>query len=116
MIAHLVLFTPKASLTPDAQVALLDALSSALREIESIRRVRVGKRRTHGWAYEQLMQVNYSHAAVLEFDDIDGLRAYLQHPAHANLATQFFSTFERALMYDFELIEGEAALQQLLDD
>ena len=53
--------------------------------------------------YELLMRTDYSHAAILEFDDLDGLKAYLEHPAHASLAEQFFSAFEDGLCYDFEL-------------
>ena len=40
----------------------------------------------HGRAYESLMHVDYQYAAVLEFDDSAGLRAYLEHPAHQRLA------------------------------
>jgi Stress responsive A/B Barrel Domain len=56
--------------------------------------------------YEALMRSHYSHAAVLEFDDIAGLRAYLDHPAHTQLASRFFESFEEALIYDYELEEG----------
>jgi hypothetical protein len=47
---------------------------------------------------------------VIEFEDRAGLMAYLDHPAHEQLASQFFSAFEEALMYDFELLEGTAGL------
>ena len=53
-------------------------------------------------------------AAVLEFDDAAGLQAYLEHLAHQQLASQFFKAFEQALMYDFDLQEGEAGLAALL--
>jgi hypothetical protein len=36
--------------------------------------------------------------------------AYLDHPAHEQLASRFFSAFEEALMYDFELLDGTAEL------
>ena len=52
------------------------------------------------------MRSHYSHAAVLEFDDIAGLRVYLDHPAHAQLASRFFESFEEALIYDYELEQG----------
>jgi hypothetical protein len=89
-------------------------LATALREIPSIRRARVGRRLTHGRPYEALMRVNYEYAALLEFDDLAGLQAYLQHPAHETLASRFFASFEEALMYDFELKEGADALGDLL--
>ena len=52
------------------------------------------------------MRSHYPYAALLEFDDIPGLKAYLDHPVHAQLATRFFEAFEEALMYDYELREG----------
>ena len=110
MIAHVVLFRPRGDLSPAARHALAEAFETALREIPSIRRARVGMRVLHGRAYEALMHVDYQYAAVLEFDDAAGLRAYLEHPAHQRLASQFFEVFEHALMYDFDLKEGTAGL------
>lgn len=116
MMAHVVLFRPKAGLAPQAREALAAAFSDALREIESVRRARIGRRRTHGRAYEQSMREDYTHAAILEFDDIQGLKSYLEHPAHEKLGALFFACFEQALMYDFEMNEGEAGAQILLKD
>ena len=113
MIAHVVLFRPRADLSPSARTALAEVFETALREIPSIRRARVGTRVLHGRGYEALMQVDYQYAAVIEFDDADGLKAYLEHPAHQSLAAQFYSAFERALMYDFEFHEGAAGLRAL---
>jgi hypothetical protein len=107
MIAHVVLFRPRTDLAPDARDALTGAFEAAIREIPSIRRVRVGKRVTHGRPYEALMRVDYQYAALLEFDDLAALKAYLEHPAHERLATQFFAAFEEALMYDFEWMGGD---------
>lgn len=106
VIAHLVLFTPQADLQEADRRGLADALTQALREIPSIRRARVGKRVRHGRAYEALMRTNYEYAALLEFDDVGGLKAYLEHPVHDALGARFFAAFEDALMYDFELKEG----------
>ena len=114
MIAHLVLFEPRADLSTTDRAALVDALKAALHEIPSIRRVRVGRRVVHGRAYENLMRTNYSYAAVLEFEHLDGLTAYLEHPAHEQLAARFFATFKEALMYDFELRDGEEGIGALL--
>jgi hypothetical protein len=65
----------------------------------------VGRRVTIGRPYETLMRTDYSHAALLEFDDVAGLRAYLEHPAHQELAHRFFESFEEALLYDYEVEE-----------
>ena len=87
-------------------------MSTALTAIPSIRRVRVGRRVTHGGGYEQLMRNDYQYAAILEFDDLAGLQAYLQHPAHDALAEHFFAAVEEALMYDFQLEEGIEGLRE----
>jgi hypothetical protein len=114
VITHVVLFRPRAGLSAAARAELIDALRTALRTIPSIRRARMGHRVTHGRAYEQAMRVDYAFAALLEFDDIAGLRAYLEHPAHEALAARFFSVVDEALMYDFDLGEGEDGLTSLV--
>ena len=113
MIAHVVLFRPRATLTPAERARLADVFTTALREIPSIRRSRIGERVTHGRPYEALMTTHYSHAAILEFDDIAGLRAYLEHPAHEALGRLFFEAFEEALMYDFTMEDGVEAAASL---
>ena len=110
MTVHLVLFRPRPDLTDDQRAALASAFELALRGIPAIRRARVGRRVMIGRAYEALMRSDYPYAAVIEFDDETGLRAYLDHPAHQQLAARFFESFEDALIYDFELEEGAAAL------
>ena len=113
MIAHLVLFRPRPDLTDADRRLLADSLAVALREIPSVRRARIGRRVVHGRPYEALMRVNYEYAAVLEFDDLAGLKSYLEHPAHDRLAARFFDAVEDALMYDFELKEGDGGLELL---
>jgi hypothetical protein len=113
MVSHVVLFTPKPALSPDTRQRLIDAFARALREIPLIKRASIGRRVTHGRPYEQLMTVNYEYAAVLEFDDLAALQAYLQHPAHDALGSLFFEAFDVALMYDYEMQEGEAGLAGL---
>ena len=110
MIAHIVLFRPRADLSDSGRADLVSAFERAIREIPSIRGARIGTRVVHGRPYEALMRSNYSYAAVLEFDDLAGLKAYLEHPAHERLGSSFFEAFEEALMYDFEMQEGAAGL------
>ena len=69
---------------------------------------------THGRPYEQLMRADYTHIAMLEFDDVAGLKAYLEHPVHEQLATRFFAAFEEALMYDYEVAEGDAGVRWIV--
>jgi hypothetical protein len=114
VIAHVVLFRPRADLSASERTALVQAFARALRDIPSIRRSRIGTRVTHGRGYEQVMRENYQYAAVLEFDDMAGLKAYLEHPAHEALAERFYASFDVALMYDYEMREGEEGLASVL--
>lgn len=116
MTVHLVLFRPRADLSSDQRAALASSFEAALRAIPAIRQARVGRRVMTGRPYEAMMRADYPYAAVIEFDNAAGLRAYLDHPAHQQLATRFFESFEDALIYDFELQEGAAALASLLTD
>jgi Stress responsive A/B Barrel Domain len=114
VVAHVVLFRPREGLTPDQRTALVESFSRALREIPGIRRASVGKRITHGRSYEDLMKENYAFAAVLEFDDARALAGYLEHPAHTALGERFLNSFEAALIYDYEMMEGERGFTSLL--
>ena len=115
MITHVVLFRPRAGLSNQDRALLADALRTAIDTIPSIRRARFGQRVTHGRdGYEQAMRVDYQYAAMLEFDDLAGLKAYLEHPAHETLARRFFDVLDEGLMYDFDLREGGDGLTTLM--
>jgi hypothetical protein len=111
MIAHVILFHPHPDLAEADRQNLFDALGAAACGIPSIRSFRVGKRVTHGLpGYEQLMGKGYDYAAIVEFDDMDGLRAYLAHPSHAAIGGHFTASAEAALAFDYEMVEaGDAA-------
>ena len=114
MIVHMVLFRPRADLSDSGRVELAAAFETAIQMIPSIRGARIGTRVLHGRPYEALMSSNYPYAAVLEFDDLAGLKAYLEHPAHKRLGSCFFEAFEEALIYDFAMQEGAAGLAAAL--
>ena len=116
MILHVVLFRPRKELSADARRGLAEALRRAIDEISAIKRIRIGRRRTHGRPYEQLMREDYTHAAILEFEDMAALRAYLEHPSHADLGARFFECFEQALMYDFDVRDGHAGVAALIEE
>ena len=103
MIAHVVLFRLRADVSEDDRRALVEAWATALNEIPAIRRARVGRRVRIGRPYESLTRLDFPYAAVIEFDDVDGLRAYLDDPAHEAMATRLFAAIEDTLIYDFEI-------------
>ena len=106
MIVHVVLFSPKPDLSATDRAAVLEAVSSAAREIPSIRRLRVGKRIKHALpGYEQAMPDDYEYAVVIEFDDVAGLKSYLQHPSHVAAGHHFTASASKALAYDYEVAD-----------
>jgi hypothetical protein len=113
VITHVVLLRPRPDLSAAERAGLADALRTAIATIPSVRGARVGRRVTFGRGYEQLMEKDYEFVALLDFDDLDGLKAYLDHPAHALLAARFFQVLDEALMYDFETGDGVKGLEGL---
>jgi len=106
MLAHVLLFNVRDNVPTAERDALIDAWAKALREIPSIQRAHVGTRMRIGREYEQMMRTDYPYAAIIEFKDEAGLRAYLDHPAHADMANRFFAVLTDALIYDFEMSES----------
>ena len=106
MIAHVILFQPRADLSPAQRAGLLDAIAAAASRIPAVRRFRVGRRITHGLpGYEQLAQPPFEYAAIAEFDDPEALKAYLAHPAHEAIGAHFYGSAAAALAYDFEMVD-----------
>ena len=114
MISHLVLFKPRMTLGAAEKTAIVEHLKIAIAQCPTVRACRVGRRVQHGLAgYEQQMSEDYQYALILDFDNVEGLVAYLQNPAHAAIGGLFTSAASASLAYDYELVElGEA--QQLL--
>ncbi len=110
MIAHVILFSPRPELTAEDRRGLLNALVAAASGIPSIRGFRVGRRVTHGLpGYEQMMRDDYEFAAIIEFDDLAGLTAYLAHPSHESLGRHFTASASRSLAYDYAMAEAADA-------
>jgi hypothetical protein len=95
---------------------LIDAYAVALREIPSLRRAQVGRRVRIGRAYEEMLRTDFPSAAILEFDDLAGVKAYLDHPAHEEISTRFFAVAAETLVYDFEMEGSAEGLRGMLVD
>ncbi len=102
MLSHLVLMKPRADLTEAERRGLADALAAAARDIPSVRGIRIGRRVVHGAGYEQTSPDAADFLALIDFDDLAGLQAYLGHPAHQALGAKFRESLSAALVYDFE--------------
>lgn len=103
MIAHIVLLQPRADLTEVQRQDALATLERAATEVPEIRSVRVGRRVKHGLpGYEQLMPQEFEFALIIEVDDVEALKRYLQAPAHLALGQLFYTATSAALAYDYE--------------
>lgn len=103
MIAHIVLLQPRADLTGAQRQEALATLERAAADVPEIRRFRLGRRVRHGLpGYEQLMPQDFEFALIIEVDDIEALKRYLQAPAHVALGQLFYTATSAALAYDYE--------------
>jgi Stress responsive A/B Barrel Domain len=106
MIAHVILFRPRSDMSPGDRRAVLDGLAAAAIDIPSIRRLRIGRRVRHGRpGYEQLMQEDFEYTVIFEFDSMEDLTAYLEHPHHAAIGEHFTESAAAALAYDYEVVD-----------
>jgi hypothetical protein len=104
VIGHIVLFNPAAPMSAEEEDALVESLSSAVRQCPTVIACRIGRRVRHGRpGYEQAMREDYPYALQLDFADVEGLLAYLAHPAHAALGDAFARS--SSLAYDYDLRE-----------
>lgn len=79
-----------------------------MREIPTVRAVRVGRRVAIGAGYDARMPDAADYFVLLDFDDAAGLLTYLGHPAHEELGARFGDSLAAALVYDFEGVGLEA--------
>jgi hypothetical protein len=103
MVTHVVLMKPRPELAAADRQAFIASFERALREIPTIRGVRLGRRVTHGAGYEQVAPDVADFLATIDFDDLAGLQTYLRHPAHDELGARFGEALSAALVYDFEV-------------
>jgi hypothetical protein len=114
MFLHIVLFKPRPDLSDTDRHALEAALVSALSGIASVRGFHLGRRTRHGAGYEASMREDLEFVAIVEFDDLDSLRAYLEHPAHKELGSRFTDAVAASFIYDYEMEDG-TSLGRLLE-
>jgi len=102
VIAHIVFFRPRATLSDEQRRALVNALRAAVEGISEIKRATIGKRLLlNRPGYETQMAEHYEYSAILEFDSETDLRAYLDHPSHNDLGRLLFTSADAVLAYDF---------------
>ena len=105
MTVHIVLFRPRADVTDGQREALFEAMRVAARGIPSVRGFRIGQHIAQPIPYVISGFPAFPWVALLEFDDEEGLRAYLAHPLHQSLGAQFNAAAESALIYDYTITD-----------
>lgn len=106
MIAHIVLLQPKPDLTEAQRADALETIRRSAANLPDVRRVSLGRRVKHGLpGYEQLMPQDFAFALIVEVEDVDALKRYLQAPAHVALGHLFYTATSAALAYDYEIEE-----------
>jgi hypothetical protein len=110
MVVHVVLFRPRGDIAESEKRAMMEAVATAAARVPSVRRFVVGSRVTHGAAYERLTPPDFPYVAIAEFDDLEGLQAYLHHPEHEKLGELFYRLQDAALAYDYEVRPANAEM------
>jgi stress responsive alpha/beta barrel protein len=106
VIAHIILLQPRPDLTDRERGEALEAFRRAAIDIPEVRRFRLGRRVKHGLpGYEQVMAQDLEYALIVEVDDVDALKRYLQAPAHEAMGGLFYTAAKTALAYDYALEE-----------
>jgi hypothetical protein len=108
MVSHVVLMKPRPDLSATDRQALVDAFDRAIREIPSVRSVRIGRRVSHGASDEARVPDGADYLVIIDFDDLAGLQAYLRHPAHDELGARFRQSLSSALVFDYQVGGMEA--------
>jgi hypothetical protein len=103
VIVHIVLLQPKADLGEAQRAGALETIRRSAANLPDVR-LRLGRRIKHGLpGYEQLMAQDFEFALIVEVDDVDALKRYLQAPAHVALGQLFYEATSSALAYDYAI-------------
>lgn len=107
MIYHMLLLKEPDGLTAEARRELIRAFQHAIREIPTVRQVHLTRRIRVDTEYEGLMPEIADYAIMIEFDNVTGLKTYLNHPAHEDLGRRFAESVQAPLILDFETVGFE---------
>jgi stress responsive alpha/beta barrel protein len=119
MIAHIVLFNPKAGVSEIGFRSFAKTIQAACRQIQAIQRANVGRRIEVDAGYPRSFgEKTYRFVAIFEFEDPAGLREYLKHPLHKHLGKLFWEMCESTVVVEAAMADGrgEELVDFLLDD
>jgi hypothetical protein len=93
MIAHVLLIKPKATTDSSVWESLFNRLRELPAVIPDIKSVQVGKN-------VSVLPQGYTYGLVMHFEDADGLKAYINHPAHDAIAKDLVAECEDRIELD----------------
>lgn len=106
MIGHIVLFTPKASLSAAQRRSFAQSVLETCTAIPSVSRASIGRRIDVNAGYSRSFgDKTYEFAAVLEFSERQGLIAYLNDPRHHTLGRLFWECCEASIISEVESVD-----------
>ena len=117
MIAHIVLFSPRADRSPDDLRSFAQSVIDTCRSVPSVQRSYVGRAAHVDPGYHRSFgDKTYEFAAVLEFVSRSELVAYLTHPLHHELGRLFWENCASTVIMEAEMtdVRDPAALSQLV--
>lgn len=101
MIKHIVLLTFKSTVTSSQIHEVFTQLADLQKVIPAIKHFSFGEN-----CSPENLNKGFQHGFIMEFDDAQGRDAYLEHPAHVNLAQNLIiplleDSLESALVFDY---------------
>lgn len=108
MIAHIVLFNPKSTVTDVQLLSCAQLLERLSREVPGVLRASAGRSISIDPGYlRPLGDKTYQNVCVLEFKDRSSLVAYLTHPLHRELGQLFWEICESSVILESEMVDAK---------
>jgi hypothetical protein len=106
VIAHIVLFTPKATLSDSSKRLFAQSVVKTLSAIEHVTAAKVGRRVDVDPGYgRHLGDSTYEFAAIIEFESRSALVDYLVDPRHQELGRLFWESCDRTVVSEVEYVD-----------
>lgn len=99
-LVHVVVLKLKSGSADTEVQSLIDDAYAQLAKIKTVRGVWAGKPSEKGTP--DVAKGDYTVALAIVFDDADGLKKYLDDPAHKKFADKHLGKWEAPVVYDFE--------------
>jgi hypothetical protein len=107
MIAHVVLFNPKATAGRELLLSCAQLLERLAREVPGVIRASVGRTIEIDAGYpREFGATTYQNICVLEFEDKTSLVNYLNNPLHRELGRMFWELCDSAAILETEMVDA----------